>query len=470
MLGRRIADPEGIEGMAGSADGLGLLDLETVIGRKKKLRQVSGDDIATGAAVAGYEMHMGRTAGDGLARPMLRLAGRPDGTVSPDRRVMGCYLHGLFAADDFRHRFLAALRPGRADRSAYEATVDDVLDRWAGHLDAHVDTDALLAAAGYRKRPRRRIREQPIFDDYVVVDWSSAGVPRTGKDSIWIAWLARRSDRLELAALENPATRHAALQRLIGIVGETAGSDRRLLLGFDFPNGYPKGFGRKAGFRSDTWRAVWDGIAGLLEDGEDNANNRFFVGSELNRRLSGANHPFWGHPWQHAGRYAHLPPRPAGSPSLSGIAGRRICEEYVPSAKTVWQLAYNGSVGAQALTGIPVQRHLRRHSLFGDVVRVWPFETGLARLSRDGDWRAVIAEVYPSLFDVGPKEGRDRWQVENTARVLAARDAAGDLCGDFAGPDGLTTAQRRIVERQEGWILCAGTMAPDDPVRRQLPK
>ena len=100
MLGRRIADPDGIEGPPGEAPGLGLLDIETVLGRRQAARpKPPGIDLATGMPVRGYEMHLGATTGPGLARPMLDLGGRPDGAVSADGRVAGCYLHGLFASD-----------------------------------------------------------------------------------------------------------------------------------------------------------------------------------------------------------------------------------------------------------------------------------------------------------------------------------------------------------------------------------
>ena len=112
MLGRRIADPDGYEGKPGEAAGLGLLDIDTVLGPEKRLCATAGIDLATGMPVRGYEMHLGVTSGPGLSRPMLELDGRPDGAVSPDGRVAGCYLHGLFAADAFRRAFLARLGAG----------------------------------------------------------------------------------------------------------------------------------------------------------------------------------------------------------------------------------------------------------------------------------------------------------------------------------------------------------------------
>ncbi len=148
MLGRSIADPSGVESPPGSeAAGLGLLDVATVMEGNKVLRAVRGTGGA-GLPVAGYEMHMGRTEGPDRARPMLTLAGRPDGAVSADGRVMGCYLHGLFGSDRWRAALLDSLRPGRSGGIAYETLVDEVLDGLADHLERHLDVAALARIAG----------------------------------------------------------------------------------------------------------------------------------------------------------------------------------------------------------------------------------------------------------------------------------------------------------------------------------
>jgi len=150
MLGRRLHDPGGIEGPAGSADGLGLLDVETVMTPEKALVEVEGRHCASGAALRGYEMHIGRTEGPARSRPFAALAdGRTDGAVSADGRVAGTYLHGLFRADAFRAAFLGALRQRQASGLAYEAEVDAVLDRLADHLAAHVDLAGLEGIAGF---------------------------------------------------------------------------------------------------------------------------------------------------------------------------------------------------------------------------------------------------------------------------------------------------------------------------------
>jgi adenosylcobyric acid synthase len=148
MLGARVADPEGVEGPAGAeAEGLGLLEVATRLTGEKALKEVRGRHPESGTEVRGYEMHVGVTTGPGLAHPLLDLAGRPEGAVSADGKVGGCYLHGLFASDAFRAAFLASLRDRAASGLAYEAQVEATLDALAAHLEAHLDLDRLLAIA-----------------------------------------------------------------------------------------------------------------------------------------------------------------------------------------------------------------------------------------------------------------------------------------------------------------------------------
>jgi len=144
MLGRSVADPDGIEGAPGSSPGLGLLDVETVLTPVKQLRVEQATHAASGAAISGYHMHMGVTDGADRGRPFARVADVPEGAVSPDGRVAGTYLHGLFAADPFRRAFLGnAASPDLA----YEAGIEQTLDDLAAHLEKHLDIDALLALA-----------------------------------------------------------------------------------------------------------------------------------------------------------------------------------------------------------------------------------------------------------------------------------------------------------------------------------
>jgi adenosylcobyric acid synthase len=147
LLGRSIADLDGIEGPPGSVAGLGWLDIDTAMTGEKRLAAVTGVAIADGVPFSGYEMHIGRSDGPALQRPLLRFAdGRTDGAVSPDGRVAGTYVHGLFADDRQRAAWLARLgAPAPAQR--YEAEIDGLLDELAIHLEAHIAVDRLLSLA-----------------------------------------------------------------------------------------------------------------------------------------------------------------------------------------------------------------------------------------------------------------------------------------------------------------------------------
>ena len=146
MLGQRISDPEGIEGAPGEMAGLGLLDVATVMTPDKRLTRTTAEHVGSGLTVAGYEIHIGRTEGPDRARPFARVAGAPEGAVSADGRIIGSYLHGLFAEDGFRAAFLAGLGVS-AGSVNYDARVEARLDELAAHLEAHLDVPALLGLA-----------------------------------------------------------------------------------------------------------------------------------------------------------------------------------------------------------------------------------------------------------------------------------------------------------------------------------
>jgi len=148
MLGRTVTDPEGIDGRAGTTQGLGLLDVDTTMLPDKAVRKVQARHVASGTEVSGYEIHLGHTEGADCARPVLSIDGRPDGASSADGRVQGTYVHGLFTEDAFRRAWLAQL--GVASTLAYEARVEGALDALADHLERHLDVDRILAIARQR--------------------------------------------------------------------------------------------------------------------------------------------------------------------------------------------------------------------------------------------------------------------------------------------------------------------------------
>jgi len=146
MLGRTIADPQGVEGPPGKVAALGLLDVDTVLSTEKRLEPIRGTTDG-GVPFSGYEMHMGVTEGVDRARPFARLDdGSSEGAIAADGRVFGTYIHGLFADDRQRGAWLSRLAAG-ATGITYEDLIEQTLDRLAAHLAAHLDIDGLLTLA-----------------------------------------------------------------------------------------------------------------------------------------------------------------------------------------------------------------------------------------------------------------------------------------------------------------------------------
>ena len=264
-----------------------------------------------------------------------------------------------------------------------------------------------------------------LFDGYVAVDWSANGTPKRGRDSIWIAaggWGG-------VPAPENPATRAEAVVRIEARLADATAAGRRLLLGFDFPFGYPAGTARMLTGR-DGWEVVWARIAELVEDGPDNANNRFDAAAELNAAFAGDG-PFWGN-----GLKRDIPGLPRRKPGGWGAnlpRNRRHAESEVRRAQEVWKLIGAGSVGGQALTGIAALEGLRRRT----GAAVWPFET----LGEGRDH--MLAEIYPSLIEPAPgPEVKDARQVRAVAGALQRLDETGALARHLSAPRGLPPAVR----------------------------
>jgi hypothetical protein len=284
-----------------------------------------------------------------------------------------------------------------------------------------------------------------MFDAFVMVDWSAANVPRTGRDSIWICWHDSTGERLV-----NPATRYQARALLADWLVEPLARGQRVLIGFDFPFGYPTGFAARLGLSGPPWRAVWEEIARLVSDDEHNTNNRFGAAAAMNERISGDKFPFWGCPMRSARNC--LGPKHHHGHEQNGLAERRLIDEYMPGAQPCWKLLGAGSVGGQVLTGIPVVRALREDPRWRDNARIWPFETGLCA---PPDGTLILAEVYPSLWSVSAGEGepKDAAQVRTVARHFAELAGDGSLPELFAGDPGLTCEQRSRVEAEEAWTL-----------------
>ncbi|MEP1572603.1 cobyric acid synthase [Roseibium album] len=149
MLGKTIADPGGIEGSPGLVEGLGYLNVETVLTPEKSTVYAEGEHIGSGAGFSGYEIHIGRTSGPDCERPMMRLKdGHTDGAISEEGLVSGTYVHGLFTSDSFRSAYLRSF--GASSTLAYDKSIDRILDDLAAHLEIVLDTEAFLKIAKAR--------------------------------------------------------------------------------------------------------------------------------------------------------------------------------------------------------------------------------------------------------------------------------------------------------------------------------
>ncbi|MGY6705344.1 cobyric acid synthase [Roseinatronobacter sp.] len=146
MLGQQVCDPEAVEGPAGNTEGLGLLNVTTLMSPEKRLERVQARHAPSGLDVAGYEIHIGRTTGPDCARPFAHLHTHDDGAIDPSGRIMGTYLHGLFASDRFRSHYLAVLGAPPSTLN-HAALVEGTLDALADHLEAHLDIDQLFSFA-----------------------------------------------------------------------------------------------------------------------------------------------------------------------------------------------------------------------------------------------------------------------------------------------------------------------------------
>ena len=152
MLGKLVSDPLGIEGNAGTAPGLGLLDVTTKLTSEKAVTKVSGTDIKFGKKITGYEIHIGSTYGPDCARPLVSIRSgngeeRLDGASSPNGLVLGTYVHGLFIEDEFRHAFLQYCGLEKLSMSSFDLEIETALDEFSEHLDKNIDVPRLLDLA-----------------------------------------------------------------------------------------------------------------------------------------------------------------------------------------------------------------------------------------------------------------------------------------------------------------------------------
>jgi molybdopterin-guanine dinucleotide biosynthesis adapter protein len=292
--------------------------------------------------------------------------------------------------------------------------------------DTEALADFVLAEVGLPLR-------DAAFETVAVVDWSSSAAPSAAKPSADAIWIGVAGATGETTTYHR--TRADAESALHALIAAERKAGRRLLIGFDFPMGYPAGFAARLTGTPHA-RAVWHWLAGRITDGPDNANNRFAVADAINASFGSG--PFWGRP--NSLPLPHLSETKTVDYARLGLHERRLIDQAIPKAQPVWKLYTTGSVGGQALMGLPLIHRLS--NLPG--VAVWPFDAP--------DAPVVLAEVYPSLLGgrVTAEGGiKDQAQVRLLARALWRLSTAGKLPALFATPQAPVTTE-------EGWVLGAG--------------
>ncbi|NWG53430.1 MAG: cobalamin biosynthesis protein CbiG [Hydrogenophilaceae bacterium] len=291
-----------------------------------------------------------------------------------------------------------------------------------------------------------------LFQAYLTIDWSAASKPATGADSIWIGVMKRNVRFQHVFEAHNPATRAEAEKLIAGLLEDFARRAERTLVTFDFPLGFPRGTAQALKLGAPAWAKLLDFIAAEIKDKPDNSNNRFQVAAKMNRLMTGEAFPFWGAPArEEQTMLSSKRPRAHGEGDLPEY---RYAEDATKGVSSIWKLYYQGSVGGQALTGLPMIRRLRNAR---PAIRLWPFELPWRPLSPadlDGV-EAVFAEFYPTMFDAKPAAGeiKDQAQVRVSAERFNTLDEQGQL-GRLFGP-AKEDPRKAVVETEEGWILGA---------------
>ncbi len=325
--------------------------------------------------------------------------------------------------------------------------------------------------------PVHRQSREPLFDAYLMVDWSAkSGRHRASPspDAPWVAEAEWGPSGLSWRPEQYARSRWECVSFLRERIAAHRAQGHRVLLGFDFSLGYPAGYAKALGLSGAAWRAIWDEVAcpsswdGLPAPlnafaSSDNRNNRFEVASHLNRRAHAHGGPMGGPlhgcprsevtSWlrQERGPFPYGPVAYWRQSELA-LRARRL-----QPLSSWWVLGGGGpTVGGQILTGLPVVRVLRDDASLGPS-RVWPFEGGFtASFPDSGPW-ILYAEIWPGLVNAAlpPLPIRDQAQVHAMVAWAAREDAAGTLGARFAAPPGLGSEELERCVSEEGWILGA---------------
>ena len=308
--------------------------------------------------------------------------------------------------------------------------------------------------------PRLLRKTITLFDAYIFVDWSASSTPtRSGKeDSIWIAFGAYDTEGLLIVGSPiNPLTRYEAQAQILEMLLNHIRSNHRVLIGFDFPYGYPAGWYTALGLTNNgSWQDLWNLLVQLISDNEENQNNRCEIADSLNAAVNEFTGPYWSRP-NNIGpeTYQALPAKKPACFMNQVREFREIELQLRRSGKTpnsVWQLFGIGAVGSQAMLGIPVLHRLYNEFQLKSCSQVWPFDTGWLCPHENRPF-VLHAEIWPGAITVtrGLHAVKDAAQMLSYVYWAARLDIFGRLSARFNSTAGLELPI--AVHECEGWIL-----------------
>ena len=268
------------------------------------------------------------------------------------------------------------------------------------------------------------------FDSFVMVDWSGGNDTgaRPRKDAIWAGGVFAHQE-IEPVYLRN---RTLAFDWLAQLIAAEISGPRRVLIGFDFPFGYPKGFVRQVTGKDDPF-AIWGYLADALQD-TPSGNNRFQLAGQINARFPGVG-PFWFNATQ--SDIPHLP-RKGRERHGHGLPERRQAESRAKGTFTCWQMGGAGAVGGQVMTGLAVLERLRRR--FPDRIGTWPFDLE--------DQQVAFVEIWPSFLAAKVRDAKD--EIKDRAQVRLMARALSRL------PNDVLHDMLDVDAPEEGWIFGIG--------------
>ena len=248
----------------------------------------------------------------------------------------------------------------------------------------------------------------------IAVDWSARSAPSPKRPSPDAIWIAHNADRINHPP-EYLRTRHAATHRITELL---AGHPGPALVGFDFPLGYPLAVDRTPVM--PIGRNLCARLASLIDDKPDNRNNRFDVAEQLNAEIAerfGEPHgPFWGCPNNRDTSSGLLLPTKR---MMKSVPEYRAVEQHIRDTRklgiqSAWKLYTTGSVGSQALLGLPAIHRIITEPTLASRCWLWPFEQKPNR-----DDAITIAEIWPTLTPFDHVEH----EIKDARQVVAVRDA-----------------------------------------------